>query len=142
MKLPIKLLHNNSYCPQYATEGAAGFDLHSMETVVINPGQWESIRTGIAVAVPEGFEMQIRSRSGLAKRRGLIVHQSVGTIDSDYRGEIIVMIRNVSMATQRIEYGDRIAQAIIAPVQKIEFDIVNELCETERGSNGFGSTGS
>lgn len=127
--------------PTYGTPGAAGFDLYSNEEITINPSQWAMVHTGVFIQLPEGHEMQIRSRSGMAARQGLIVHQGVGTIDEDYRGEIIVMLRNVGMDARTVRVGDRIAQGVVAKVERLEFQVVEELDETERGEGGFGSTG-
>lgn len=127
--------------PTYGTHGAAGFDLYSNEEITVNPSQWAMVHTGVFIQLPEGHEMQIRSRSGMAARQGLIVHQGVGTIDEDYRGEIIVMLRNVGMDARTVRIGDRIAQGVIAKVERLEFQVVKNLDETERGEGGFGSTG-
>lgn len=138
--MKIKLT-NNATAPHYATPGAAGFDIAANETVTINPGTWERVATGLSVALPLDEELQIRSRSGMALRQGLVVHQGVGTIDSDYRGEIFVMLRNVGMEARTVKCGDRIAQGVVAKVAQVEFDVVDDLDETERGAGGFGSTG-
>lgn len=127
--------------PTYGTPGAAGFDLYSNEEIMVNPSQWVMVHTGVFVQLPEGHEMQIRSRSGMAARQGLIVHQGVGTIDEDYRGEIIVMLRNVGMDARTVRVGDRIAQGVVAKVERLESLVVEDLDETERGDGGFGSTG-
>ena len=134
-------LSNGAKKPFYATSGAAGFDIAANETVTINPGHWVPVHTGLYMQIPEGEELQIRSRSGIAKRDGLVVHQGIGTIDSDYRGEVIVMIRNVGLKARAVERGTRIAQGVIAPVNRYEFDVVDALDDTERGAGGFGSTG-
>lgn len=127
--------------PTYGTSGAAGFDLYSNEEITINPSQWAMVHTGVFIQLSEGHEMQIRSRSGMAARQGLIVHQGVGTIDEDYRGEIIVMLRNVGMDARTVRVGDRIAQGVVAKVERLEFQVVETLDETQRGESGFGSTG-
>lgn len=134
-------LSNGATKPFYATSGAAGFDITANETVTINPGHWVPVHTGLYMQLPEGEELQIRSRSGIAKRDGLVVHQGIGTIDSDYRGEVIVMLRNVGLNARTIERGTRIAQGVIAPVCRYEFDVVDALDDTDRGVGGFGSTG-
>lgn len=134
-------LSNGATKPFYATSGAAGFDIAANETVTINPGHWVSVHTGLYMQIPEGEELQIRSRSGIAKRDGLVVHQGIGTIDSDYRGEVIVMLRNVGLNARTIERGTRIAQGVIAPVKRYEFDVVDALDDTVRGDGGFGSSG-
>lgn len=134
-------LSSGARTPTYGTSGAAGFDLYSNEEITINPSQWAMVHTGVFVQLPKGHEMQIRSRSGMAARQGLIVHQGVGTIDEDYRGEIIVMLRNVGMDARTVRVGDRIAQGVVAKVERLEFQVVENLEKTERGEGGFGSTG-
>lgn len=129
--------------PTYATSGAAGADVcAAVKTdVVIPPGGRMAIPTGLMVAVPEGYEMQIRPRSGLALHHGVTVANAPGTIDSDYRGEIKVILVNLGSEPFTIRRGDRIAQLVIAPVVRTEFEMVNELPQTHRGDGGFGSTG-
>lgn len=127
--------------PTYATHGAAGMDLRAAENITVGEGRTEIIRTGLAVEIPDGWELQVRSRSGLAAH-DISVLNSPGTIDSDYRGEIMVIVRNHSMFSGfHIFRGDRIAQLILAPVTRAEPIEVEELSETERGENGLGSTG-
>ena len=131
--------------PSYQSEGAAGLDLLAAvpagAPVVIEPGQWASIPTGIAVALPFMTEGQIRPRSGLAARHGLTVLNSPGTIDSDYRGEILVLVVNLGDAAFAVERGVRIAQLVIAPILRAQLLEVGHLDETQRGDGGFGSTG-
>ena len=134
-------LANDAPVPTYATDGSAGFDIASNETITINPGHWVRISTGIHIQLPPDQELQIRSRSGIAYRKGLVVHQGIGTIDSDYRGEVQVMIRNTGMNAVTVNRGDRIAQGVIAPVIRIEFEVVDKLDDTVRGEAGFGSSG-
>lgn len=141
MNIKIKLLNEHAVIPEYATTGSAGFDLSATEEVTINPMSWVRVSTGLAFEIPVTHELQIRSRSGIAYRDGLIVHQAVGTIDSDYRGEVFVMLRNVGLHARTVKIGQRIAQGIIAPVDIVGFDVVDDLRDSERGSNGFGSTG-
>ena len=128
--------------PTYATEGAAGADLRAAvaEPVVIPPGGTASVPTGLRVALPEGTEMQVRPRSGLAARHAVTVLNSPGTVDADYRGEVRVLLINHGPEAFLIERGDRIAQAVIAPVTQARFEI-GTLDETARGAGGFGSTG-
>jgi dUTP pyrophosphatase len=140
-KMKIVLLHPKAVIPKYQTEGAAGFDLHAVEHYILTPGETILVSTGIAVAVPKGFELQIRPRSGLSLKTGLRVANAPGTVDEDYRGEIKVIMQNTSNETAFIAAGDRIAQGVVCPVVQVEFEAVTELDETERGSNGFGSTG-
>ena len=129
--------------PAYATEGAAGLDLRAVveKEFVLHPGDRVSVPTGIAVAVPPGYEGQVRSRSGLALRHGIVLPNSPGTIDSDYRGELHVIMANAGTEPFAIQRGDRIAQLVLAPVARLEWDEVDELPESERGAGGFGSTG-
>lgn len=129
--------------PEYETDGAAGFDLRAavIEPVILQPGKRALIPIGIRIALPNGYEAQIRPRSGLAYKHGITMLNSPGTIDSDYRGEIKVIAINHGEESFTINRGDRIAQMIIAPVQQIEIQKVFELPKTKRGDGGFGSTG-
>ena len=141
MKLKIKKLNNEAIIPAYQTKEAAGFDLHSIEDVVINPGERKLIGTGLAFEIEYGYEVQIRPRSGLAYKHGIIVLNTPGTIDSDYRGEIKVLLINLGNEEFEIKKGERIAQAVVAPVIQAEIVEVDALSDTQRGSGGFGSTG-
>lgn len=129
--------------PSRATPHAAGYDLHAAVTapVRLEPGERVAIPTGFAIALPEGFEAQIRPRSGLALRYGIVLPNAPGTIDSDYRGEIQVILGNIGSETFTVVRGDRIAQLVVARVEPAEWIEVEELDATERGSGGFGSTG-
>ena len=127
--------------PSYATPGAAGMDVVAAEELDLMPGQRHAVSTGFKVAIPEGFEIQVRPRSGLALKHGITVPNTPGTIDSDYRGELKVIMINHGSDAFPIRRGDRIAQLVPAAVTLAEFDEVGELCETERGAGGFGSTG-
>lgn len=128
--------------PAYATGGAAGMDLLAAEDAEIAPnGGRALVRTGLCVAVPEGFEMQIRPRSGLALRRGVTVLNAPGTVDSDYRGEVGVVLLNTGAEPFAVRRGERIAQAVFAAVAPAEWEEVVVLPETRRGAGGFGSTG-
>lgn len=129
--------------PAYATEGAAGMDLLAavMSPVVIPPGGRMLVPTGLRVAIPPGFELQVRPRSGLALRNGIVLPNSPGTIDEDYRGELGVILLNAGDAPFTVERGMRIAQAVIAPVIRAAWREVAGLPETARGAGGFGSTG-
>ena len=127
--------------PAYETPGAAGLDLRAAEDSVLKPGGRGLIATGIAIAVPDGYEAQVRPRSGLAVKHGITVLNSPGTIDSDYRGEIKVPLINHGNADFVIARGDRIAQMVIAPVARIGWTRVTDLGGTERGGGGFGSSG-
>ena len=129
--------------PRYMTEGAAGMDIRAAvtEPVVIEPGSIEIIPTGLHAAVPPGFELQIRPRSGLAGKHGIGLLKSPGTVDADYRGEIKVIMINLGRNPFTIARGDRIAQMVLCPVPRVELMPVAELPPTERGKGGFGHTG-
>jgi len=127
--------------PAYATDGAAGMDVVAAEDLVLAPGARHAVATGFAIAIPPGFEVQVRPRSGLALKHGITCLNTPGTIDSDYRGEVKVILANLGDQPFPIGRGDRIAQLVPAPVQRAEFDEVGSLDETVRGSGGFGSTG-
>ena len=127
--------------PAYATDGAAGMDVVSAETVTIAPGARHAVATGLALAIPAGYEIQVRPRSGLALKHGITVPNTPGTIDSDYRGELKVILINHGDDSFAIARGDRVAQLVLAPVVQARWNEVEELAETERGAGGFGSTG-
>lgn len=129
--------------PRYETAGSVGMDLKADvdQLVLINPGETIAIPTGIYVQVPEGFELQIRSRSGMSLKRQLVVANSPGTIDQDFRGEIKVIIHNQSGDLKPIKKGDRVAQMVLCPIEKVEWVEVVNLSATKRGEEGFGSTG-
>ena len=127
--------------PAYATEGAAGMDVVAAEDVTLAPGGRHAVATGLAIAIPPGFEIQVRPRSGLALKHGISVPNTPGTIDSDYRGELKVILINHGAAPFEVRRGDRIAQLVIAPVVRACWLKVDELDETARGAGGFGSTG-
>ena len=127
--------------PAYGTRGSAGCDIHSDEDVVVRAGSRASVRTGISMEIPDGYECQIRPRSGLALRHGVIVFNTPSTIDSDYRGELSVLLHNSSSEDFHVTHGMRIAQLVFAPVTRAVFETVAELSDTERGTGGWGSTG-
>jgi len=127
--------------PAYATEGAAGMDVVSAVEATIAPGARAAIPTGFSIAIPVGYEVQVRPRSGLALKHGVTCLNTPGTIDSDYRGEVQVILINHGQAPFAIARGDRIAQLVPAPVQRAMLDEVETLEDTVRGSGGFGSTG-
>jgi len=127
--------------PAYATEGAAGMDVVSAEDVTIQPGARHAVATGLAMAIPYGFEIQVRPRSGLALKHGITVPNTPGTIDSDYRGELKVILINHGDTAFEIQRGDRVAQLVLAPVTRATWLEADELDETARGEGGFGSTG-
>lgn len=128
--------------PAYATTGSAGLDLRNAgPTFSLEPLERKLVPTGLAIALPAGFEAQVRPRSGLAIKRGLSLVNTPGTIDADYRGEIRIPLINLDGAPQEIEHGERIAQLILARVLQVEWHAVESLPETDRGDGGFGSTG-
>ncbi len=127
--------------PAYATSDAAGMDVLAAEDCVIAPGQRHAVATGLAVAIPQGYEIQVRPRSGLALKHGITVPNTPGTIDSDYRGELKVILINHGAGDFTIQRGDRIAQLVLAPVTQAAWEEVGELDTTTRGAGGFGSTG-
>jgi dUTP pyrophosphatase len=127
--------------PKYAKYGDAGMDICAAEDDFISPFNWKAISTGLFVEIPEGYEIQIRSRSGLAFKHGVAVLNSPGTIDSGYRGEIKVILKNNDYRRYNIKKGERIAQMVVAPVTNATFIEVAELSDTERGEGGLGSTG-
>lgn len=127
--------------PTYATTGAAGMDVVAAEDVTLAPGARHAVATGLAMAIPAGYEVQVRPRSGLALKHGITCLNTPGTIDSDYRGEVKVILANLGTGPFEVKRGERIAQLVPAPVQHATLDLVEELDETARGSGGFGSTG-
>lgn len=149
LHLPVvkfKKLRLNARVPQYQTEGAAGMDLHAClactnSAITIKPGERALIGSGIAIALPQGYEAQVRPRSGLALKHGITVLNAPGTIDEDYRGEIGATLINHSSEEFTVWDGDRIAQIVVAPVTRAELEEVQDLPSTARGAGGFGSTG-
>lgn len=141
--VPVKRLEGNDDLPlpTYATDGAAGMDIVSAEERVLNPGDRAAVATGIAMAIPEGYEIQVRPRSGMALKHGITVPNTPGTIDSDYRGELKIIMINLGSEDFAIARGDRIAQLVLAPVTQAWWEEVAELDDTVRGEGGFGSTG-
>lgn len=144
MSIKIKTINcSDNDLPGYATEGAAGMDIRAFltEPVILMPLERKLISTGIFMEIPEGYEVQIRPRSGLALKNGITCLNTPGTIDSDYRGELKVLLINLSNESQTINSNDRIAQLIAAKVEKAELLLVQQLNETERAAGGFGHTG-
>ena len=141
--IKVKKLRENAVLPTYGSAEAAGADLYAclQEQVTIEPGATAFVPTGLAMELPQGYVGLIYARSGLACKKGLAPANKVGVIDSDYRGEFIVALHNHGTAPQTICYGERIAQLVVAPVFTPGFEEVDELTETKRGNNGFGSTG-
>ena len=144
MGIEIRIVNksSNSY-PEYATTGASGMDIRAAidKQVVLQPMQRALLPTGLFVSIPEGYEIQIRPRSGLAIKQGITCLNTPGTIDADYRGEIKVILINLSAEEQTIQPGDRIAQMVLQKVERIEWQPVETLDDTDRGTGGFGSTG-
>lgn len=165
-QVKIKKLHPDAVIPQYARAMDAGFDLVAVEDVLIAPGQSAKVPTGLAFALPEGFELQVRPRSGISAKTKLRLSNAPGTVDAGYRGEVCVLVDNIRVASEQrtcrcldageketaveqevdphsylVKKGDRIAQGVIAIVPIASFEVVDELDETERGAGGFGSSG-
>jgi dUTP pyrophosphatase len=137
----FKKIHKDAVIPQYKTLGAAGMDLSAVEYGRILPGQWEMVETGLKMELPYGYEAQVRPRSGLAANNGVTVLNAPGTIDSDYRGEIKVILINHGRDEYNYCPGERIAQLVIAPVAQVVAMETDELSSTDRGAGGMGSTG-
>lgn len=141
VRVKVKKIHPNAVIPQYKTSGSAGFDLYAIEDVEIQPGETKQIRTGLIFEIPEGYEIQIRPRSGMSLKTPLRISNAPGTIDSDYRGEVMIIAENTSIVPFSVEKGTRIAQGVLQKVPQAEFIEVEKVSETERGEGGFGSTG-
>lgn len=143
-KIKVKIINKSGYdLPEYKTPQSAGMDLRANidEAVTLEPMSRVLVKTGLFIALPEGYEAQIRPRSGLALKHGITVLNTPGTVDADYRGEIMVLLINLSNTTFMINPGDRIAQMVIACHEQAEFTLVDELDDTERGEGGMGHTG-
>ena len=141
MKVAIQKLDDRAVVPTYGSEFSAGADLYAIEDTVIEPGETVLVHTGLAMEIPEGYGGFIYARSGLASKKGLAPANKVGVIDADYRGEIMVALFNQSKESRTVSAGERIAQLVIAPFLKAEFEVTESLSDTLRGSGGFGSTG-
>lgn len=142
MRIPIKFIDPKASVPAHAyNEGDAGVDLASIEELVLGEGERALVRTGIAVAIPAGYGGFVQPRSGLAAKFGITLTNAPGLIDSNYRGEIRIIIQNTGHSDFEIRPGDRIAQLVIMPVEHAEFEVVEELPESGRGEGGFGSSG-
>jgi dUTP pyrophosphatase len=138
----VKIVNNSDNAlPQYETNGSAGLDVRSAENGLLKPGEFKLITTGICVEIPYGYEIQVRPRSGLAKNYGVTVLNSPGTIDADYRGEIGVILINHGQYDFEVKSGDRIAQLVLCPIERINWMAVGSVGGTKRGDKGFGSTG-
>lgn len=143
MNIDILKLRPDAVLPVYQTSGAAGADIHACidEPIVLQPLERRMIPTGLAMAIPEGFEVQLRARSGMSIKHGITMVNGIGTIDADYRGEVGVLVINLSQETFTVEPGMRIAQMVVARYEHIGWNEVEILDETERGSGGYGSSG-
>ena len=145
LKIQVKKLPHGADVPlpKYMSEHAAGMDMYAAvdNATTIPPGGWKLVPTGIAIALPDGYEAQVRPRSGMALKQGISVLNTPGTVDADYRGEVGVILMNHSKQDLVVKRGDRIAQMIINKVENIQFEEVSELPDTMRGSGGFGHTG-
>ncbi len=141
MKIKIQKIHPNALIPKYQTHGSSGFDLHAVEEVMIKSHSVGLVKIGICLSLEVGYELQVRTRSGLALNHQVMVLNSPGTVDNDYRGEIKVILANLSDKDFKVQVGDRIAQGVVQKTYKAEFIECERLDETSRGSGGFGSTG-
>lgn len=143
MRIPVVKLRENALLPQYHTTGSAAMDLAACldEPVTLAPLERRVIPTGLAIAVPQGYELQIRARSGLSLKHGICMANGIGTIDSDYRGEVGMIVINLGGEPFTIEPGMRVAQGVVARYETTEWQVVDALDETERAAGGFGSTG-
>lgn len=140
--LKVKVINKSqNKLPKYETKGSAGMDVRSNEDYTLKPERRTLISTGLFFEIPEGYEMQVRPRSGMAFKYGITVLNAPGTIDSDFRGELGIILYNSGQTAFEIKKGDRIAQLVLAPVTRFEFEVSDELTETERGEGGFGSSG-
>ena len=142
-RVAVKKLQENAVLPTYGSEYAAGADLYALtdEEIIFAPGETKLIRTGLAMEIPQGYAGLIYARSGLASKKGLAPANKVGVVDADYRGEVMVALHNHSNTEQKIAPKERVAQLVIAPFLKAQFEEADELSDTVRGVGGFGSTG-
>lgn len=143
MNIDVKKLHEDAILPEYQTAGAAGADIHACidEPIILQPLERRMIPTGLAMSIPEGFEVQIRARSGMSIKHGITMVNGIGTIDADYRGEVGALVINLSQEVFTVEPGMRIAQMVVARYETIGWNVVDELDETDRGEGGYGSSG-
>lgn len=143
MKIDIVKLRDGAILPEYQTAGAAGADLHACidEPITLQPLERRTIPTGLAMAIPEGYEVQVRARSGMSIKHGITMVNGIGTIDADYRGEVAALVINLSTEAFTIEPGMRIAQMVVAKYDLVSWNEVDSLDETARGAGGFGSSG-
>ncbi|MBL7059335.1 dUTP diphosphatase [Candidatus Pacearchaeota archaeon] len=141
MKIQIKKISEDAIIPKYVHEGDSGFDFYSIEDHKLAPGKRILVKTGLQMSIPLGYELQIRPKSGLALKNGITILNTPGTIDAGYRGEIGIILINLSEEEYSIEKGKKIAQGVVCRVENPEIEEVDELSETSRGEGGFGSTG-
>ena len=140
--MKVKIINESGFdLPKYETNGSAGMDLRSVDKVTINPGERKLVNTGIKIALPEGYEAQIRPRSGLALKKGISVLNTPGTVDVDYRNYIGVILINHGSEPFDVNPGDRIAQMVVTKYERVEWELTDELDKTERGEGGFGHSG-
>lgn len=141
MKMKVKRLTADAVMPKYAHPGDSGMDLCSIEDMVLHPGGWAMVRTGLAIELPPGTEAQVRPRSGLAARHAITLLNTPGTVDEGYRGEVCIIVANLGSEAFAISKGMRIAQMVICPVIRVEVEESDSLSDTVRNAGGFGSTG-
>lgn len=141
IEVGLKLLNDKAVVPTYGTQGAAGFDFYSTTEITVEAGETVLIKTGLAMEIPEGYELQVRPRSGMSLKTKVRVANSPGTIDCDYRGEVGIIIDNIGTTPYEVKIGDRIAQGVLNEVPQAAFKITDTLSETERGEGGYASTG-
>lgn len=141
VKIKIQKIHKDAVIPSYATPGDSGMDLHTVEEIVLEPMHRAMVPTGLKIALPHGYESQIRPKSGLAIKQGISIVNTPGTIDAEYRGEYMVLLINYGSKTVKIEKGQKIAQLMIKKIEQAKIQVVDTLDKTRRGSGGFGSTG-
>lgn len=140
MEIKIKRIHKDAKLPEYQSKGASGMDLRILEDLILKPGETTLAPTGLSLSIPMGYEGQIRSRSSVAAS-GVVVVNAPGTIDSDYRGEVRILLRNLTLDYAHLKANMRVAQLVVCPVESVTWEETDELLETDRGSGGFGSTG-
>ncbi len=141
MELKVKKVHQEAKIPEYAHEGDSGLDLYSVEEIELQPQEIKTVKTGLQVSMPQGFEAQVRPKSGLAAKFGITVLNTPGTVDSCYRGEVMVILVNLGKQAYKVEKGSKIAQMVVAKVEEAQVEEVQELDQTARNQGGFGSTG-
>ena len=137
----VKKLHPEAIIPSYAHQGDSGFDLHALEETVLRPNETKLVRTGLVFEIPEGMEIQIRPKSGVSLKTPILIKNTPGTIDSSYRGEVKIIVHNMSDGLLTIMKNNKVAQGVLVEVPRARFVVVNEMNETTRGAGGFGSTG-